>query len=154
MEINEQRVGIGEVKVAQGKLKLVASGVGSCIVIMLYDETKRIGGLAHCLLPFGGDMSLKYPRNAIAEMLRQMLFRGASKGNAVAKIAGGATMFEGFKRHGIGKRNVAKAREELKRLDIPIVAEDVLGNWGRSISFNLDNGEIKVRSYRHGEKIL
>lgn len=154
MEINEQRVGIGEVKVAQGKLKLVAAGVGSCIVIMLYDRMKRIGGLAHCLLPFGGDMSLKYPRNAIAEMLRQMLLRGASKDNAVAKIAGGATMFEGFKRHGIGERNVAKAREELKRLDIPIVAEDVLGNWGRSISFDLDNGEIKVRSYRHGEKIL
>ncbi len=154
MEINEQRVGIGEVKVAQGKLKLVAAGVGSCIVIMLYDETKRIGGLAHCLLPFGGDMSLKYPRNAIAEMLRQMSFKGASKGNVVAKIAGGATMFEGFKRHGIGKRNVAKAREELKKQDISIVAEDVFGNWGRSISFNLDNGEIKVRSYRHGEKIL
>lgn len=152
--MNEQKVGIGEVRVEQGKVKLLAFGVGSCIVIILYDETKKIGGLAHCLLPFGSDMSLKYPRDAIVEMLRQMSQKGASKGKVIAKIVGGATMFEGFERHAIGKRNVVKTREELNSMDIPIIAEDVFGNWGRSISFNIDNGEVKVRSYRHGEKIL
>jgi len=152
--MNEKKVGIGEVKIEQGEVKLSAFGVGSCIVIMLYDETRKIGGLAHCLLPFGGDSSLKYPRNAIAEMLLQMSQRGASRDNIVAKIVGGATMFEGFERHAIGKRNVVKTREELNKLDIPIIAEDVFGNWGRSISFNLESGEVKVRSYRHGEKIL
>jgi chemotaxis protein CheD len=152
--MNEKKVGIGEVKIEQGEIKLSAFGVGSCIVIMLYDETRKIGGLAHCLLPFGGDSSLKYPRNAIAEMLRQMFQMGVSRDNIVAKIVGGATMFEGFERHAIGKRNVVKTREELNKLDIPIIAEDVFGNWGRSISFNLQSGEVRVRSYRHGEKIL
>ncbi|MGB3340722.1 MAG: chemotaxis protein CheD [bacterium] len=152
--MNEKKVGIGEVKIEQGEVRLSAFGVGSCIVIMLYDETRKIGGLAHCLLPFGGDSSLKYPRNAIAEMLKQMSQIGASRDNIVAKIVGGATMFESFERHAIGKRNVVKTREELNKLDIPIIAEDVFGNWGRSISFNLTSGEVKVRSYRHGEKIL
>lgn len=152
--MNEQKVGIGEVRIEQGEVILAAFGVGSCIVIMLYDEIKKIGGLAHCLLPFGSDVSLKYPRNAITEMINQMSQKGASKAKIVAKLVGGATMFEGFERHAIGKRNVARAREELNKLDIPIIAEDVFGNWGRSISFNLVNGEVKVRSYRHGEKIL
>ena len=147
-------MGIGEVKIAQGEIKLAAFGVGSCIVIILYDETQKIGGLAHCLLPFGNDSSLKYPRNAITDMLKRMLERGALREKIVAKIVGGATMFEGFERHAIGKRNVIKTREELNKLDIPIIAEDVFGNWGRSISFNLDSGEVKVRSYRHGEKKL
>ena len=147
-------MGIGEVKIEKGDVKLAAFGVGSCIVIMFYDETKKVGGLAHCLLPFGGDSSLKYPRHAIAEMLKQMSERGVLRKNIVAKIVGGATMFEGFERHAIGKRNVIKTREELNKLDIPIIAEDVLGNWGRSISFNLQSGEVRVRSYRHGEKIL
>jgi len=152
--MNEEKVGIGEVKIEQGKVRLSAFGVGSCIVIMLYDETKKIGGLAHCLLPFGNDNSFKYPRNAIAEMLEQMSLMGASQSNIVAKLVGGATMFEGFERHAIGKRNVIKTREELNKLDIPIIAEDVFGNWGRSISFNIYSGEVRVRSYRHGEKIL
>ena len=141
-------------KIEEGDVKLAAYGVGSCIVIMLYDDTRKVGGLAHCLLPFGGDSSLKYPRNAIAEMVKQMSEKGVLKKNIVAKIVGGATMFEGFERHAIGKRNVIKAREELNRLDIPIIAEDVFGNWGRSISFNLESGDVRVRSYRHGEKIL
>jgi len=142
------------VRTEQGQVKLSAFGVGSCIVIMLYDETKKVGGLAHCLLPFGNDSSLKYPRNAIDEMLKQMSQMGASRDRIVAKIVGGATMFEGFERHAIGKRNVTKTREELNKLDIPIIAEDVFGNWGRSISFNVESGEVKVRSYRHGEKVL
>jgi chemotaxis protein CheD len=152
--MNEYKVGIGEVKIEKGEVKLTAFGVGSCIVIILYDEVKKIGGLAHCLLPTGDDNSYKYPRNAIAAMMRRMSEMGAFKGKVVAKIVGGATMFEGFERHAIGKRNVLKAREELNKLDIPIIAEDVFGNWGRSISFNIENGEVRVRSYRHGMKIL
>ena len=152
--MNEKKVGIGEVMIEEGEVKLTAFGVGSCIVIMLYDDTSKVGGLAHCLLPFGSDHSLKYPRNAIVEMVRQMSERGVQKKNIVAKIVGGATMFEGFERHAIGKRNVMKTREELNKIDIPIIAEDVFGNWGRSIYFNLESGEVKVRSYRHGEKVL
>ncbi len=152
--MNEKRVGIGEVKVDQGNVILSAYGVGSCIVITLYDEEKKIGGLAHCLLPFGSVGSLKYPKGAIAEAIDQMLRIGARQEKIVAKIAGGATMFADFEKHAIGKKNVLQTRKELERLHIPIIAEDVFGNWGRSVVFKLENGAVEVGSFKHGDKTL
>jgi chemotaxis protein CheD len=152
--MNERRVGIGEVKVDRGSVTLCAYGVGSCIVIMLYDRDRKIGGLAHCLLPHGDDTSLKYPRGALKVLLQQMNGLGAQQDKIVAKIVGGSMMFENFEKHAIGERNVRRAREELDLLSIPTIAEDVLGNWGRSVFFNLENGEVKVRSFKHGEKLL
>lgn len=154
MKENELRVGIGQVQVEQGDQVLVAYGVGSCVVIILYDAETRIGGLAHCLLPSGNKNNLKYPRGAIKEIIRQMSARGAKKDTLVAKIVGGATMFEGFERHGIGMRNIKRTREELEKLEIPIIAEDVFGTWGRSVFFHVLNGEVHINSYRHGNKVL
>jgi len=151
---NELRVGIGEVQVRQGNEVLVAYGVGSCVVIMLYDTKKQVGGLAHCLLPSGNKNSLKYPRGAIEEIIRQMSALGVNTNKLVAKIVGGATMFEGFERHAIGRRNIKRAREELDRIDIPVIAEDVFGTWGRSVFFHIESGEVRINSYRHGSKIL
>jgi len=152
--MTENRVGIGEIRVEQGDGILSAYGIGSCVVIVLYDRETKIGGLAHCLLPFGNEGSLKYPRGAITEVMKQMSHRGARLNKIVAKIVGGAMMFGDFVKHTIGKKNITEARKELQRLNIPIVAEDVLGNWGRSIIFKLENGEVEVKSFKHGNKII
>ncbi|HEX7318926.1 MAG TPA: chemotaxis protein CheD [bacterium] len=150
----EKRVGIGDVKVEQGDIVLTAYGVGSCVVIILYNEQKRVGGLAHVLLPAGNDHSWKYPRGAVMELIRGFGRFGVSASEAVAKIVGGATMFENFLKQAIGKRNVNETRDELKKANIPIVAEDVLGSWGRTVLFNIGTGTVTVKSYRHGEKVL
>ena len=150
----EERVGIGEVKVAQGEVTLSAYGVGSCVVIVLYDPVRRICGLAHCLLPEGDPDCTKYPCGAIRTLLARMERLGAAHGDLVAKIIGGATMFEGFAKHQIGKRNVLETRKECERKNIPIIAEDVFGNWGRTIFCEAQSGEVRVRSFKHGEKIL
>lgn len=150
----EKRIGIGEVKVEQGDVVLSAYGVGSCVVIILYESEKKIGGLAHILLPTGNNESPKYPQGAIKEMIKEFNRFGVDLAKAVAKIVGGATMFETFQKQAIGRRNVAQTKEELKKVGIPIVAEDVLGNWGRSVFFNLADGRVIVRSYKYGEKIL
>ena len=148
------RVGIGEMKVEEGDARLVAYGIGSCVAIIMYDPVLKVGAFAHCLLPSGDGPEFKYPRNAINAMLKSMIEKGVQRKRIIAKIIGGATMFEGFERHGIGKRNVIQSRKILEELGIPIVAEDVFGNYGRSVDFNLATGEIRVRSYLHGEKVL
>jgi len=152
--MESKRVGIGEICVRQGEALLSANGVGSCIVIILYESEKRVGGLAHCLLPTGDNESFKYPKGAIKGMLQRMEKMGADMKQIVAKLVGGASMFSGFKGQKIGERNVIETRRELNDLGIPIVAEDVFGNWGRTIFFNVNNGEVRVRSFQHGEKVL
>ena len=152
--MSEKRVGIGEIRVEQGDGVLSAYGIGSCVVIVLYDREAKIGGLAHCLLPFGNEGSLKYPKGAISELIKQMSCRGARLNKIVAKIVGGAMMFGNFEKHAIGKRNITEARKELKRVNIPIIAEDVLGDWGRSVIFKLENGQVEVKSFKHGNKTI
>lgn len=152
--MSETRVGIGEIRVDQGDNVLSAYGIGSCIVIVLYEREKKIGGLAHCLLPFGNEGGLNYPKGAITELIKEMSCRGVRLNKIVAKLIGGAMMFGDLKKDAIGKKNVTEARKELQRLNIPIIAEDVLGNWGRSIKFKLENGDVEVKSFKHGNKTI
>ncbi|KPK71382.1 hypothetical protein AMJ87_07420 [candidate division WOR_3 bacterium SM23_60] len=150
----EERVAIGEIKVESSAAVLAAYGVGSCVVVVLHDMEHHIGGLAHCLLPDDDTDSLKTPRGAVTTTVNKMVAMGAQRGHITAKIIGGSKMFEEFERHAIGYRNVVQARAVLAKLNIPIVAEEVFGNWGRSIFFDIQSGEVRVTSFQHGEKKL
>ncbi len=145
-------MGIGEVKVVRGDVILSAYGVGSCVVLALYEPKTRTGGLAHILLPHGADGSFKHPRGAIEELLKHFSNMGVDRSQILAKIAGGSTMFGELLQTSIGERNVLETKEQLKRYSIPLVAEDVHGNWGRTIFFYVNTGEVLIKSYRHGEK--
>lgn len=150
----ELRVGIGEVMVGEGDNVLSAYGVGSCVVLILHDRQRKAGGLAHILLPVGQDSSTKYPRGALRELLARLERIGAVPDTLIAKIIGGAAMFEGFQKHAIGNRNVIQTREELARASIRIAAEDVFGSWGRTVHFHCASGRVTVKSFKHGEVVL
>jgi chemotaxis protein CheD len=152
--MSEEKVGIGEVKVEQGDVILATYGLGSCVALMLYDPEKKVGGLAHILLPSGNSESPKCPKGAIEQMLAAMSLKGGKREKIIAKIVGGSSMLDGFERRAIGKRNVSGVREELKNLGIPVIAEDVLGNYGRSVFFDLNNGKVFVRSFKHGDRTI
>ena len=55
----KQNVGIGEYRVARPPAVLVSLGLGSCVGVALYDPERKVGGLAHIMLPSsngaGGD---------------------------------------------------------------------------------------------------
>jgi chemotaxis protein CheD len=152
--MKEKRVAIGEIVVDGSGAVLAAYGVGSCVVVVLHDREKYIGGLAHCLLPDDDTNSLKTPQGAVTTAVKKMVSIGARQEHITAKVIGGSKMFEEFERHAIGYRNVIQARKVLANLTIPIVAEDVYGNWGRSVFFDVQSGSVKVTSFRHGEKTL
>jgi chemotaxis protein CheD len=125
--------------------------LGSCIGICIYDKTKKIGGLAHILLPNGTskDKPEKYADTAIPILLEKLLKEGCKKENLTAKIAGGASMFK-FKSSislaQIGDRNIEMTLKLLEENKIPIMSADVGGNTGRVIDFYLEDGRLKVRS--------
>lgn len=54
----------------------------------------------------------------------------------------------------IGKRNVEAVRSKLKELNIRVLAEDVEGNYGRTIEFFCETGELTVKTIGHGVRIL
>lgn len=156
-------VRIGEIEVAKGGDDLIASGIGSCLVITLYDPKQKIGALAHTMLP-AHRMSFelrnpkeerrkanlkspdtRYADTAIDEMLKRIEGQGAKRQNLEAKIIGGANMFSAF-RSSIGENNISYAREKLKKEGIPIVGECVGGSQGRSVEFSVASGIVTVKT--------
>ena len=157
-----ERVAISEYKVAQAPAELVTYGLGSCLGITLYDPEEGIGGLAHTLLPkpkAGMDTSrmTKFVDSSIRLMVDELVAMGAVLERLEAKIFGGANMFEALQEwsgESIGQRNIASARETLEGLGIPLKAEDVGGNFGRTLVFNLESGKVTVKSVRQQKETL
>ncbi len=147
------QVGISELVVSDGDDTLKSYGLGSCVAIALYDRDSDIGGLAHSMLPNGDEAENsdikpgKYADTAIRALLRRMVEQGASYTSVEAKLAGGSDMFE-FESFGdgVGNRNVAAAKEELEKLGVPLVAEDVGGEHGRTVEFTPGTGDLTVKT--------
>jgi len=158
----EIRVKVADCAVGRDDQTLITIGLGSCVAIMLYDEVARVGGLAHTLLPdesMARDRSnpAKFAASAVALLLAEMTRLGADARRLRAKLVGGSSMFANLIPAGginIGDRNVAAARQALRASVVPIVAEDVGSDHGRSVHFFLDDGRVEVRSLKKGNRVL
>ncbi len=158
-------VGISDLKTSASQdAVFVTFALGSCVGTCLWDKTTKIGGLSHIMLPyskefkdFGEINRMKFADTAILDMFMQLRRLGAKPENIVAKIAGGAQMFQssvGASMGNIGQRNVAYVKEVLKQLKVPIVAEDTGLDYGRTVYFDNATGTMKVQSIGHSVKEL
>ncbi len=155
-------VGIGEYKVVKTPSLLESISLGSCVGIVLYDPLSKISGMAHTMLPNSALSSLattstpaKFVDKAISIMLEEMKKCGAGRGQLVAKIAGGAYMFQSAMPDpamNIGARNVEAAKLILTQEKIPLLAEDTGKNYGRTMQFNSETGMMIVKSAKFGIK--
>jgi chemotaxis protein CheD len=86
-----------------------------------------------------------------------MVAAGAAPKRLIAKIVGGAMMFKIADQSmmgEIGKNNVQKTRDVLAALGIAIIAEDVYGDYGRTIDFFSADGSVKIKSIGASEKLI
>jgi len=153
-------VNMGEMAVTRRhEDNLMTLGVGSCVVVTLYDPKRKIGGLAHAMLPARlgtvDDQELlsrrpppaasgKYIEAAIDDMIGKIEVLGGSKEDLEAKLIGGANMFTDFESE-IGKDNVACAMKKLKQEGIRLAGEVVGGSKGRSVEFAVASGIVTVK---------
>jgi len=123
--------------------------------IAIRDTANKIGGLAHIMLPDSTAMRnsqsniAKFADTGIEELVRQMEALGAKRSRMVAKIAGGADMFnfQGNSSIGlVGERNVIATKAKLNELKIPILAEDTGANYGRTVTFFPETGDFVIRA--------
>jgi chemotaxis protein CheD len=155
-------VTIGEAKVAGEDTVLFTLGLGSCVAIAVYDGDRRIGGLAHALLPeprkgHSPAPAARYASTAVAVLLEMMQAAGANPRRLRAKLAGGASMFDTVLTEGgrqLGMRNIEAARTALARAGVPVDSEDVGGHHGRSVYLHVGEGRVIVSSVLHPDVIL
>ena len=116
--------------------------------------------MIHIMLPLnmeaGRQNTMKYADTGIRETLKQMEAKGASRARIVAKIAGGAKMFEvsGGSLGNIGQRNIESVHLNLKKEGIRLLKEDVGGSVARTLLFDPSNGMACIRSYGRPEMII
>ena len=145
---------MADLKIAKNPDILTTLGLGSCIGIAVWDPMTKIGGLAHIMLPDSTKIRnnsniAKFADTGIDELIRLMLQAGANKNKLVAKIAGGARMFEvsGATTVGnIGEKNAIASKEKLKQLGIPLLAEDTGLNYGRTVELDCSNGNYLIKA--------
>ena len=160
IEDREIIVNVADFAVARDYGRLVTVGLGSCVAIVLYDRALRMASLAHVLLPDadygrGQVKPAKFATTAVPLLIAEMR-RAGSTGPLVAKLAGGARMFGSLLSCGVnmGERNVEATRRALTAAGIPVVAEEVGGENGRSIYVDVATGELRVRSLEGGDRVL
>ncbi len=160
--MDEIKVGMADLATAKPPQVLVTTGLGSCVGVCLLDPLVKVGGLAHIMLPDSTQArdvqnKAKYADTAIKILIDEMVNLGAIKRRMVAKIAGGAQMFNFSGNNSImkiGERNVEAVITNLNIWGIPILAQDTGGNYGRTIYFYPENGQLYIRTIKYGEKIV
>lgn len=145
---------VGEIYVAVDDTE-IATVLGSCIAVCLYDKVRKISAMNHYLVPLwngNGLQTPKYGNISIPRMIENLQNIGCNIRNMEAKLFGGAninnTQIENMM---VGKKNIIIARELLKEYKIPVVAEDVGGNRGRRILMKSESGKVLLRYTGEGK---
>ena len=158
------KVGMADLKTCISPNGVTTLGLGSCVGLAIRDPQTKIGGLAHIMLPDSTAIRnsqlniAKFADTGIEELVKQMEKLGAKRTRMVAKIAGGATMFtfQGSNSLAgqVGERNSTAAKKKLKELNIPILAEDIGANYGRTVTFYPETGEFHIRAVGKPETVI
>ncbi len=162
--MDEYFVGMADLKVAKAPGKITTLGLGSCIGIAVFDPVTKVGGLAHIMLPShktapngATTNAAKFADTGTDELIKSLINKGASKSRMVAKIAGGAHMFN-FKNSAdfmkIGENNYHAVVKSLKDHGIKIIAEDCGKDYGRTVTLDLDTGKYYIKAVGKEMKVI
>ncbi|MFQ5769868.1 MAG: chemotaxis protein CheD [bacterium] len=153
-------VGVGEYAASKNPGNVVKTlALGSCVAVIFLDSQQKAVGLLHVALP---DSSINKQRaqerpgmfadTGIPILLAEMEKLGYKGDNKlIVKLAGGASIMDPNNTFNIGKRNLLAIRKCLWRYKLGAIAEDVGGNFSRSVSVDVNTGNVLISSPGRGE---
>lgn len=156
------RVGMADYKLCRPPDKISTRGLGSCIGVAIYSESTKWCGLAHIMLPdskksLQSANRMKFADTCLLDMYRELLACGGEPRQFYAKIAGGARMFSHHAENqllNIGEQNRQAVYQFLREHKIPIVAEDVGKDFGRTIVFDPERATLHITAMGVGEYVI
>ena len=128
---------------------LLCSVCGNGVVVVLWDRLRKIGGMAHCVLPqarFGEKPSNLHADMAVASLVKQMIDHTKISDYWEAQLFGGGSQ-EGSQ-NWESKKVVEVIKKLLKKFEIEIVSEDIGGSVGRKVVFNTFSGDVILHKTR------
>ncbi len=138
-----------------GDDEIIATVLGSCVAVALFDPTRRIGGLNHFMLPgsldrqqFFMSRSGKYGMYAMELLINALLKSGASRDALRAKVFGGGSVLNvnlGDAATSISRSNIEFALQFLETEGIPVDSSDTGGTHARKILFFPANTRVMLK---------
>ncbi len=145
-------VGVGDMLASNdAQSTLVTYSLGSCVGVVIYDATARVGGLLHAMLP---DSSINAERAAsrpfmfvdtgLPALFHSVYALGALKHRLVVKVAGGAQFLDEKKVFNIGERNSEATRAVLARNGVMPAVFLCGGRESRTLKLDLATGGLAL----------
>lgn len=135
----------------------IATLLGSCVSVTLWQPRLRVGAMSHFVLP-GSNLerglppSGRYAEDSLALMLADLCRLGARIEDCEAKVFGGGAMFEphsgGARADNIGRRNGEAARAMLLARGLRLASQSLFEAGHRSVVFDVASGEVWLRRGR------
>ena len=126
---------------------IISTLLGSCVSVCLYHPQHHFGGMNHYMLTASpaGVRSGKYGDYAIQVLLQFMERACGSLAGVEAMIFGGANVVGNIgSGEQIGERNIALAREMMRKNGIRVTREQVGGNAGLKLHYQNWDNKIQV----------
>jgi chemotaxis protein CheD len=144
-------VSTGEVKVSGQSAILRSLAIGSCIVVTAYDARKKVGAMAHVMLPGSAPKRslerTKYASDAIDEMISRMSKAGSNIGDIEVCLVGGGNV---LKREDdtICRSNIDSTTRLLMKRQIPVRSTVLGGTERKGVFLDVESGTV---SYTEGD---
>ncbi len=144
---------VAEASVGMGQIAILSPAgigravLGSCVGLVLYEPQQCFAAMAHIVLPNSeGRRGTpgKFADSALQEMIESLRRHGVSPTKLVAKLAGGANMFDSKGPFQIGQQNVDAICNHLAKGRIPLLGSHVGGTRGRRTTFDCRAGKLLV----------
>jgi len=141
----------------------VATVLGSCLSVVMFNRRLAIGAICHGLLPscrrkVKCDKScaegLRFVDCSINRMLERFNKKGVSINEIDVKIFGGADMFgesDSNRGNGVGSQNIEIALKMIKELSLKLISSDTGGVRGRKLYFYTHTGDVYLKRLRKNE---
>jgi len=156
---NTKIVGLGQLYASNTPgITIKSVGLGSCVGVIAIAPKYRTVGLWHVVLPSSKvDMEKAdeipgyFADTGIGAFIDEFRKLGVvSTKDLIIKLAGGASVMDANATFDIGKRNILACRKGLWKNHMAAIAEDVAGNYSRTVWVEVDSGRVYIESPGRG----
>jgi len=147
------------------KSEAVVTVLGSCVSACIRDRVFGIGGMNHFMLPIhegerstwqGGvvDQITRFGNYAMEHLINNILSNGGMRKNLEVKVFGGGRIVQGLS--DIGACNSRFVLDYLKEEGLPIVSQDLNGNYPRKLYYFPKTGRVLMKKLAclHNETLI
>ncbi|MBL7170058.1 MAG: chemotaxis protein CheD [Candidatus Aenigmarchaeota archaeon] len=154
--MNKVELKMGECFVTNEPSIIEFKGCGNSIVVCMFEDYSKIGGMGHVMVPGKGivyrETPMRYSDKVIQYMVDKIEGLGGIKRRIQTKIIGGAVLFQRFpETNSNGEKIVVMVKKRLMQKKISVTATDIGGCFGRSITFDTGTGKAGIKK-SNGER--